>query len=51
MFRSETLFFKSWVKEGIVMIKNLKLRDGVAGDLIKCSIVCECLCVWNVHCE
>ena len=23
----------------------------VAGDLIKCSIVCECLCVWNVHCE
>ena len=28
MFRSEALFFKSWVKEGIVMIKNLKLRDG-----------------------
>ena len=26
-------------------------KDTVAGDLIKCSVVCECLCVWNVHCE
>ena len=28
MFRSETLFFKSLINEGIVMIKPLKLRDG-----------------------
>ena len=27
-FRSETLFFKSWIKEGIFTIENLKLTDG-----------------------
>ena len=37
------------IKLGVECIHSM--TPTVAGDLIKCSIVCECLCVWSKHCE
>ena len=28
-FKNKTLFFKNWIAEGIVSVKNLKIRNGV----------------------